>query len=594
MALCETWRPMRAGSSGERRLIKARLAEWIGIDPRALAAFRIGMAAILLVDLAIRAGNVAEFYAEGGFFPFEAARRWHGRSWAWSLHLLDGSAEFQSALMVLAALFSVAMLLGYRTTLTTIGSWVMLVSLHNRTPLLLNGGDVIFRMLLFWGMFLPLGRAWSVDALRRSRRRSPGDPPERRYEPVVSMAGAALLAQLCLMYFCTGLFKHNRDWLSGDSMYYVFSFDAYGRPLGRFLLQFPLLCRLITWGTLWLELLGPPLMLLPWPWVARWAEHPAIAASLPRWLCLVLRGIGLSVRPMLAFAFIGMHVGIESTITVGLFSYVCIAGLLLFLPPAFWDGRVLRFLQRTLARVLPVLNRDDAEPRHASAASLKMEPVEAVAASPDPRSGWPRLAFGVARGLVCFVLLGFVIWYNIATLQKKFVDVMPRSVSRFATPLVIAQRWNMFSRPTRDDGWFVARATLADGKAVDLLRGGAPVDVSKPADVAGVFPNHRWRKFYRQLIDDDGKKYRDAVARYLGKTWNERHDGARHAVSVELLYYREKTLLDPKEMKVERVELARVEMPRGDSPAPTPDEDDAQDASGAAEVASSATPGSSR
>lgn len=573
--------------------------EWIGIDPRALAAFRIGMAAILLVDLAIRAGNVAEFYAEGGFFPFEAAYRWHGTRWSWSLHLLDGSAEFQTAMLLFAAVLTGAMLLGYRTTLATIGSWVMLVSLHNRVPLLLNGGDVIFRLLLFWAMFLPLGRAWSVDALRRTRRQGrTADAASARYAPVVSMAGAAILVQLCLMYFCTGLFKHNKDWLSGDSMYYVFSFDAYGRPLGRFLLQYPLLCKLITWKTLWLELLGPPLVLLPWPWIARWAERPAIAEALPNWLAVSLRGIGYSVRPLLVLAFIGMHVGIELTMTVGLFSYVSVAGWVLFLPPAFWDGRVARFVWSTLARRPWIAQQTG---------TIALSQMNKSPAGGAPQSGFPiyaqhpmlfflrlllhvlRNSFGVARGAVCLVLLGFVIWYNAATLQKKFSDVMPRSVSQFAPPLVLGQKWDMFSRPTRDDGWFVASAKLADGREVDLLRGGAAVDAAKPADVAGMFPNHRWRKFYRQLVSDKYQHYREAVAQYLGRTWNERHQAGDRAVTVELLYYREKTLPDPRQMKVVRVKLARVELPSS-----RPTDDEAGDAASAAEVASSTAPGNAR
>jgi hypothetical protein len=147
----------------------------------------------------------------------------------------------------------------------------------------------------------------------------------------------------------------------------------------------------------------------------------------------------------------------------------------------------------------------------------------------------------------------------------------------------------MFSRPTRDDGWFVASAKLADGREVDLLRGGAAVDAAKPADVAGMFPNHRWRKFYRQLVSDKYQHYREAVAQYLGRTWNERHQAGDRAVTVELLYYREKTLPDPRQMKVVRVKLARVELPSS-----RPTDDEAGDAASAAEVASSTAPGNAR
>jgi hypothetical protein len=581
--------------------IKSLLGEWIGIDPRALAAFRMSLASILLVDLAIRACDVAAFCAEGGFFPFAAAHRWHGQRWSWSLHLLDGSPEFQAALLVLAAVLAVAMLVGYRTTLAVIGSWAMLISLHNRVPMLLNGGDVLFRLLLFWAMFLPLGRAWSVDALRRRARGVDEGRHAEDRRPVVSVAGVALLLQMCFMYWFTGLFKFNSDWLSGNSMYYVFSFDAYGRPLGRFLLQWPLLCRALTWGTLWLELIGPWLIMLPWPWLAQAADAPA-AATLPKWLRAAMRVTGLVVRPAIAVAFIGMHVGIELTMTVGLFSYVSIAGLLPFLPPAFWNGEPARAIAGRWKRWFSGRRQETAAAETGRLAAPIL-PHELAHAAARARAAAVRrasgLAFGVARGMLCLLLLAYVVWWNTTTRVKDLHKSLSRSAaslgfstaeeleergkafSRCMSALALGQEWSMFSKPTRDDGWFVGRAILADGREVDLLRGGAAVDVDKPADVAGIFPNHRWRKFYRQLLEDGYKAYRQDVALYLGREWNSRHQGPRRAVRVELIYYREKTLLDPRKMRVERVELAKVDLPVAAPPAGDSPDDD----TGAAEVA---------
>lgn len=554
---------MTQGShAATRSSLRPWIADWIGIDPRALAAFRIGLATILLVDLAIRATDLTAFYADGGFFPFEAARRWHGSRWSWSLHLLDGSPSFQAALLLLAAVLAIALLLGYRTTLAAIGSWVLLASLHNRVPMLLNGGDILFRMLLFWGMFLPLGREWSIDA-RRRRQCAPGGGdsltgPGRterhdRCQPVVSIASAALLLQMCLMYWFTGQFKFNSDWLSGDSMYYVFSFDAYGRPLGRFLLNFPTVCKLMTWGALWLELVGPWLVMLPTPWLARLAEDPRVVGRTPRWLRRVMYDVGRYLRLVVVLAFLGLHLGIELTMTVGLFSYVSAVGWLVFVPREVWQA-----IGRWLSRLLVIRS-----------------PVDKALAAQPTASAWtlPQLlhvsALG-ARQLACLVLLVYVVWWNVATLQTKadFEKVLPRPLQKPAHFLLVGQKWSMFSRPTKDDGWFVARAVTADAGAIDILRGGAPVDLAKPADVAGIFPNHRWRKFYRQLIPEKSAKYRAAVAEHLGRTWNRTHRGDQRAVEVELLYLRERTVRDPAKISVERIELVRVELepPRPDPP----------------------------
>lgn len=67
----------------------------------------------------------------------------------------------------------------------------------------LNAGDVILRLLLFWSMLLPLGARWSLDAARAGRR-----PPDL----VTGGAAAALLLQVAFIYVFTGLKKTGATW----------------------------------------------------------------------------------------------------------------------------------------------------------------------------------------------------------------------------------------------------------------------------------------------------------------------------------------------------------------------------------------------
>jgi hypothetical protein len=50
-----------------------------------------------------------------------------------------------------------AVALGYYTRLAMFLSWYPVISLHDRNPIILHNGDGVLRLLLFWGMFLPLG-----------------------------------------------------------------------------------------------------------------------------------------------------------------------------------------------------------------------------------------------------------------------------------------------------------------------------------------------------------------------------------------------------------------------------------------------------
>ncbi len=99
------------------------------------------------------------------------------------------------------------------------------------------------------------------------------------------------------------------------------------------------------------------------------------------------------------------------------------------------------------------------------------------------------------------------------------------------------QYWNMFSpMPLRDDGWYVMIATDASGQAFDLLTGVAPVD-REPDDVAGQYPDERWRKFLMNLASDDFKRWRIPYAKWAFTQWNREHP-ERQIKSLTVRYWK--------------------------------------------------------
>src|SRR5207249_2480615 len=134
-----------------------------GIDLRTLALFRVMLAMVVLADLALRARDLTAHYSDRGVLP-RAALIGDIGSWKPSLHFISGSATFQAMLFVLAGLVALAMLVGYRTRIATFISWVFVLSVEARNPGVFQGGDHLLYLLLFWGMLLPLGARFSVDA----------------------------------------------------------------------------------------------------------------------------------------------------------------------------------------------------------------------------------------------------------------------------------------------------------------------------------------------------------------------------------------------------------------------------------------------
>ena len=513
-------------SPAEQRRGSSFLAQWIGIDARALAWFRVALGAILLVDLTIRSHDLAAMYTDAGFFSVADAREYFSRTgdaWRWSLHLLSGSVDFQALLFAAAAIFAGMMLVGYRTRLATVVSWVLLTSLHNRSPLLLNGGDVLLRMLLFWGMFLPLGRAWSLDALRRARRWSAGNQQDvgAASPTVVSVATAALLIQICVMYAATGLYKLQADsWRDGHAMIRSLAYEPYSRPMADVVMTQPWLVRGLGVAVPWMEIVAPLLLLLPW--VGRYARLPVVAA-------LAL-----------------MHVGIEMCMTVGLFSYVSLIGLIAFLPASVFDSRLVR---RIAGYLVPrsQKSQEEAEVAVESPAPATADPP-AIPVGANGSRRWQRAgnALSILAEAVCLFFLVYVVAWNASSLVGKHTAakwLMPERLRWIGNATAIRQKWNMFANPSGNNGWYVARATLRDVKAkdVDLLRGGAAVDESKPDRPARLFPNHRWRKLYRNLVPTDNRRpsrelVHQRLAEYLCRQWNQRHEPDRQVVRMELFY----------------------------------------------------------
>ncbi|WP_276302343.1 HTTM domain-containing protein [Halorussus lipolyticus] len=510
---------MNAPALPERPLARCRaaIARRFGVDARALAALRVSLGVLLLADLLLRSRDLVAFYADSGVLPRAVLREQFPAMAALSVHALSGSAWVQGALFLAAGGVAVALLVGYRTRLAALVSFALLVSLHARNPVVLNGGDSLLRRLLFWGMFLPLGRRWSVDALRAARERaadgrSPGSLSEE-YERqpgnhVASVATAALLIQVVVVYTANALFKLRGDrWVRGDAIQYVFSLDQLIVGFGDVLARYPLV--LGFFDRVWLGLLVSSVALV------------------------LLTG---RRRTVFASLFVGMHLGMALTMRLGIFPLVSIAGLIPFLPRAFWDRATAKL------RASEAWDRFDREDRRGRLDGLVSErnrrgPAEAAR------------QIGRAKPPVVAGLLAFVLVWNAATLGYV---AAPEEVESAVDPG--EYRWDMFApEPRGADGWYVVPGRLENDTRRDVFHGTA-VRWDRPPDVADSYPNVRWFKYLMDLRVGANEPLRPHLAEYLCRRWN-----ASHGVGVERLgmyYVEQPTRLEGPE-PTHRIELLR-------------------------------------
>ena len=217
---------------------------------------------------------------------------------------MSGEYGFEVLLFVLAVIFAFFLLIGLFTRIATIISWALLVSLNLRNPLVLQGGDTLFKCLMFWSIFIPWGARFSVDSFLTKNK---------KVNNFVFSAGAmAFIFQIMLLYFFSATLKTGDFWVEDyTAVYYALSLGHFSHLLGQYLYQFPYLMKTMTFSVYWIELLGPFLLLIPYK------------NGFFRILFIVLFG--------------SLQFGLTSTMRLGLFPWFSMMALLILLPSSFWE-----------------------------------------------------------------------------------------------------------------------------------------------------------------------------------------------------------------------------------------------------------------
>jgi hypothetical protein len=238
-------------------------------DLRSLAAGRIALASVLLLDLALRARELSLWYTNDGIVPNHTLLWRPAWDHVFSLFYLASYTHEAVAGFAMCAVAYACLLLGFRTRVAQVGSLVCLISLHGRMLLFDNGGDVALGLLCIWTTFLPTGARFSVDAVL-ARARAHDIEPETFVAPVarpraVSFAVLAVTWQLALIYFFNAVHKQGNTWREGSAVHYVLHLDRLATPLAVWLRDWipPQLSRAFTWTALGIEWSLPLLLLSP-------------------------------------------------------------------------------------------------------------------------------------------------------------------------------------------------------------------------------------------------------------------------------------------------------------------------------------------
>jgi hypothetical protein len=474
--------------------VRSALAARFAVDRRALATFRVALAAVVLVDLALRFPDATAFYTDAGVLPRALLLETFPTLGRLTVHTLFGGIWWQFALFAATAVAALALAVGYRTRLATAITLVLLVSLQLRNPVILNAGDSLLRRLLVWSVLLPLGARWSVDARRRDAAESGGQATSG--DRLLSVAGVGLFVQVLAVYVVNALLKTRGEaWQNGVAGRLAFGMDALTVLLGDVLAGIPVL---LTFGTYaWLVVVAAsPLLVLATGWT-RTAVVAALAAG---------------------------HVAMALSLRLGAFPLVSVAALLPFLPTFVWDR-----VERTV---------DDRLANRANVILSRVGPLVATGGRwPSLPSTWDlpsvaRNVGSVSARTIAAVLLAFVLVWNASSLGLL---ALPADATSTVDP--VDRRWDMFApEPRSTGGWYVTTGTTTTGERVDAF-GGADASSGAaartiPPDVDRTYPSHRWFVYLTALRDAPTPALRDRFGAYLCERWTHRHDSTLAAVNV--------------------------------------------------------------
>lgn len=426
------------------------------VDLRALGCMRIGISIILLIDLFVRSLSIKAFYTDEGVLPLSILKLYNWNDYYFSFHALSGDLWWQITLFIINVICVVLLLIGYRTRLFTFICWLLLVSLQNRNPFILQGGDDLLRITLLWGIFLPWGERYSI--------KKNSSYPNKYF----SIATIGFIALVCSVYFFSALLKTSSEWRTeGTAIYYALCLDQIRLPFGTFIHQFPTLLKILTFLVFYIELISPLLIFIPF---------------LPK-----------KIKFFGVITIILLHFGISVSLYVGLFFIIGLVTLLGLFPDFAMDWIESKFIKPK--QILPIA------------------PIE-------PQPSIILDVFSAIKNMFLLSIFSYCLMLNLSTVKSfpytlnldviKFGSILRLEQTwGMFSPFIL-----------KDDGFYLYSGYTDNKKQIDIKHNGADFTFTKPQSMIKEFESDRWRKYTENYAFNNNNYMRPYYCKYLLKKWN--------------------------------------------------------------------------
>ena len=215
---------------------------------------------------------------------------------------INGESHFVLILLSIGVVAGFLMMVGFKTKLSQMIVWILLLSIHNRFPEANHGGDNLFRILMFIMLFLPTHSVYSFDSVLKKINSQHLLVEDNNLNNLTHFSSFSLFwyVQIFMMYGFTFYYKWDPVWFSKfDSVYYAMHLELFTTQIGLWLKNYDWAMKVMSFFAFWLEGAGPILLIIPWK------------KTILKIVAIVL--------------FVSLHLGIWLTLILGNFPFVFIS-----------------------------------------------------------------------------------------------------------------------------------------------------------------------------------------------------------------------------------------------------------------------------